>query len=308
MDNADAHYLLSLLTAPVFESTALLLLTEHGGCERLSWLRVRPYTVIMDYDDVSDVEKQLTRCLEEGNAHSVLANIVNSCEFDESETELRGKLLFVDDSKTVRNSIKRLLSKNGYDVDVAESSNQALKMVQNERYDLAVIDYFMPNMLGDELCRRLRDDPETANITTSIYTSAHLNTIIKRSLDSGAVECMFKNESEDLFLARVDSMNRSSNIKKAVEKEHRYMEGILSSVGDGVYGVDKQGRISFMNPAAKAILGFEDKEYFGQEPHGLFHYANANGMLNPSSACFLSRAYESGDRLENWHTDFWDRG
>ena len=46
--------------------------------------------------------------------------------------------------------------------------------------------------------------------------------------------------------------------RKTVDAERRRLEGILSSVGDGVYGVDVDGTIQFINPAAVDLLGYAD--------------------------------------------------
>ncbi|QZY30080.1 ATP-binding protein [Nocardioides coralli] len=48
-------------------------------------------------------------------------------------------------------------------------------------------------------------------------------------------------------------------------------ELLLTSVGDGIYGVDRSGRISFVNPSAAEALGFRTDELLGREAHGLFH-------------------------------------
>jgi len=67
-----------------------------------------------------------------------------------------GRILLVDDSKTVRVKYKKLLTKEGYSVDVAIEATQGLEMALNNHYDLAIIDYFMPGDNGAQLCKNLQ--------------------------------------------------------------------------------------------------------------------------------------------------------
>ncbi len=127
---------------------------------------------------------------------------------------------------------------------------EAMIKAKHAQYDIAIIDYFMPHENGDVLCRRLREDPQTANITTAVITGTYLEDLIKDTLAAGAVECMFKNEANELFLARVAAMARTVRINQSIESEHTRLASILGSVGEGVYGVTQQGEITFMNPAA----------------------------------------------------------
>jgi PAS domain-containing protein len=74
--------------------------------------------------------------------------------------------------------------------------------------------------------------------------------------------------------------------------------GILSSVGEGVYGVNTAGRNTFCNPAANAILGYAENDLLiGESAHAMFQYANADRTAVYPETCFLQRAYELGDQL-----------
>ncbi|MBV2096373.1 MAG: response regulator, partial [Candidatus Thiodiazotropha sp. (ex Codakia orbicularis)] len=117
------------------------------------------------------------------------------------------RVLFVDDSRTVRVKYQRLLTANGYHAATAATVAEGFDKAVASQYDIAIIDYFMPDATGDVLCQRLRDHEATATVTTAIITGTYLDKAIKQSLEAGAVECMFKNESDDLFLTRIDAMS-----------------------------------------------------------------------------------------------------
>jgi len=66
------------------------------------------------------------------------------------------RVLVVDDEVFVRDSIKMMLKSEGYAVDLAESGKQALELLENDRFDLIVVDYSMPEMRGDELATLIK--------------------------------------------------------------------------------------------------------------------------------------------------------
>ena len=119
------------------------------------------------------------------------------------------RILFVDDSASVRLFYRRLMTRHGYQVETAGSVEEGLQKALEQPFDIAIIDYFLPGANGSELCRALVNHRDTAEITSAIFTSSYLDQVIKDALKSGAVECMFKNEAPELFLARIAAMSRS---------------------------------------------------------------------------------------------------
>jgi len=66
------------------------------------------------------------------------------------------KILVVDDEKDIREGVQRILTRMGYTVLTAGQGEEALKILENERVDLAILDLKMPGMDGMELHHRLR--------------------------------------------------------------------------------------------------------------------------------------------------------
>ncbi len=304
--NSAADDLLSLLSSQTFSGRLVLVLSEEKEANTFNWVAQRKNTNHFLWQDYRKIGSSL---------QTYIANEKHISPSQQAYSNTRCnplkkhniKILFVDDCKSLRCSVYKLLSKHGYHTDIAASVDEGMAMALNNHYDLAIIDYFMPDATGDELCRQLRDHPKTSHIISSIYTGTYMDKIIKTALNAGATECMFKNESKALFLTRVNSMCRAVITKQAIEKERQYLRGILGSVGDGVYGVNNEGKISFMNASAKRILGLTDLDFVANKPHKLFHYAHADGAHNPDESCYLSKAYRSGERLINWQATFWTK-
>lgn len=65
-----------------------------------------------------------------------------------------------------------------------------------------------------------------------------------------------------------------------VKKLSAWRSLLLNSAGEGIFGVDREHRCTFMNPAALMMLGFEEKEVIGQDVHSLFHATFPDGTMN----------------------------
>lgn len=209
----------------------------------------------------------------------------------------RIRILFVDDSQSVCQAYSDMLERAGYAVDVAASIAEADKRVAEKNYDLVVVDYFLPDGSGDELCKRLseREDPPILAVITGSYRED----IIRRCLLAGASECMFKNEARELFLARIRTLARTVEMRRSAEIEREQLDGILGSVGDGVFGVDGDGRISFVNPTGLRLLGYGDDN----DLIGLLAQAAIHPQESPRSSP-LSRAYSDGVPVHHIETMF----
>ncbi len=294
--------LLVLLEKPAYCHAAVIILSEDSDPGQLSWLRQRPGTALLMWEEYREIRAALER------VQRTLPDITNEQSSIPGDiTDHPGiHILLVDDSPTSRLTYRNLLTDNGYTVELAASVDEGYELAVNGDFDIAIIDYFMPGQTGDCLCRRLRENHATRDMVMSILTGTYLDQVIADSLAAGAVECMFKNEANELFLARVAAMSRAVRTRRSVERERRYLEGILNSVGDGVYGVHNDGRLSFINPVARSILGFSENERLnGLDAHELFHYAGRHGEGYTREQDFLARAYDTGERLDDWQAVFW---
>ncbi|MFO7603041.1 MAG: diguanylate cyclase, partial [Gammaproteobacteria bacterium] len=238
--------LLTLLSEAPLRQLPVLTLAHDADPAKLNWTTGRPHSAFLLWENYYDARECLNQLL--STSQPMLA--------EEPHGEVITVLL-VDDSPTARVKFSRLLKDTGlYQTITAAGVDEALEKLEHHSAEIAIIDYFMPDHNGDVLCRRLREHPATATMQTAILTSTYSDKVITEALAAGAVECMFKNEPENLFLARVSAMRRTVFMTRRIDQERRRLEGILSSVGDGVFGVNREGIITFANPAVSKIMGF----------------------------------------------------
>ena len=74
----------------------------------------------------------------------------------------------------------------------------------------------------------------------------------------------------------------------------RETETLLTSVGDGIYGVDPSGHITFVNPPGAVALGHSADSLLGRNAHEIFHGPQPDGSAYPEAGCYITEAIEEG--------------
>ncbi len=290
----ESKQLLVILDREPYSEVPVILLSNDAELELLNWMSTRKKTALVPWENYQEAASSLEAMLNPEAQEPVIEQ--KKAYRDESKINV----LFVDDSKSIRVYYQRLLERNNYQVIPASSVEEAYRLAHEQKVDIAIVDYFMPEQNGYVLCQKLRDDPLTAEIRTAVITGTYLDSVIRDCLQAGAIECMFKNEAEELFLARLSGMRRFIEVQRSIEQQRENLAAILESVGEGVYGVDKDSRVTFMNPAALRLLGLCDvKPLLGLNADEAFH-VNKQDMERD----LLKEAYYSGEQLQGWETQF----
>ena len=290
----ESTQLLVLLDREPYSETPVILLSNDAEVDLLNWMSTRRKTALVPWENYQEVTTSLYTLLTPGpepveEKRSIFQNRKPT------------RVLFVDDSKSIRTYYKRLLERNGYEVETADSVKQAYDIAINTPVDIAIVDYFMPDENGYVLCQKLRDDERTENIRTAVITGTYLDSVIRDCLQAGAVECMFKNEAEELFLARLSAMRRFIEVQNSIEQQRERLQAILESVGEGVYGVDNDGKLTFVNHATLKVLGSDsDDSLLGVPAFDALHYAEDDRHAEDQ----LRDAYGKDAKLRCWETRF----
>ncbi|MFQ6136684.1 MAG: PleD family two-component system response regulator [Candidatus Hydrothermarchaeales archaeon] len=80
------------------------------------------------------------------------------------------KIMIVDDEQSIRFVIRRILEKEGYDIIEAESGEECLDRLEQEKPDLILLDVMMPGLDGWTTCSRIKNRDDTKEITISMLT------------------------------------------------------------------------------------------------------------------------------------------
>jgi polar amino acid transport system substrate-binding protein len=100
-----------------------------------------------------------------------------------------------------------------------------------------------------------------------------------------------RDELEDKVKERTASLWEYQQQLEETEERSRLL---LNSVRDGIFGVDLEGKVTFINPAALQMLGYEAEEMMGQEVHSLIHHSYDDGSDFPVENCPMREAFTDG--------------
>jgi two-component system nitrogen regulation response regulator NtrX len=133
------------------------------------------------------------------------------------------RILVVDDEAGVRSSLQGILEDEGYRVDTVESAEAALSRISTGRYDLVLLDIWLPNMDGMEALARIRErDPDAAVIMISGHGTIE-NAV--RAIQLGAYNFVEKPLSLDKTVIAVSSALK----QRRLEQENRYLRARVES-------------------------------------------------------------------------------
>ena len=116
------------------------------------------------------------------------------------------KILVVDDSPTERFFVVDLLTKNGYQVVIAENGEEGIAKAKAEKPDLILMDVVMPGLNGYQATRTLTRDPATRNIPVIVCTTKGQETDKIWGLRQGAQDYLVKPINGPELLAKIAAL------------------------------------------------------------------------------------------------------
>jgi len=159
-----------------------------------------------------------------------------------------------------------------------------------------------PPGLADRLRKALRDGHAIENMPVSLRGQA---AITRGLLSAWRASSDATSPRLVLNATCTEDLDRSLAELRQLRTRH---ELILGAVGDGVYGFDREGRLTFGNAASMDILGWDPEHLRGKIAHDVHHHSHADGSPYPRENCPIYAALRDGavhrvDHEVFWHTD-----
>jgi diguanylate cyclase (GGDEF)-like protein/PAS domain S-box-containing protein len=108
------------------------------------------------------------------------------------------------------------------------------------------------------------------------------------------------------LISAVLDITERLQVERALKENERTLREINTVLGEGVYVLDPDQRIVFVNPAAEDLLGWSAAELLGEHAHEMFHYKRPDGTPFPAEECGAHKSLHSGEVHRN-HEDYFIR-
>ncbi|HEX2269912.1 MAG TPA: PAS domain S-box protein [Pyrinomonadaceae bacterium] len=170
----------------------------------------------------------------------------------------RGRVLIVDDDRRILDLLVDLLELEGYEIASAMDGAEGASLAHSFAPDVVISDVVMPVVGGLELCRRLKQDPQTASIPVLLISGIRkADEAGMEGLYAGAddyLDLPFRNEELLVKVARLVERHRSA--AALTESEERYRQ--LVELSPDAIVILQRGKFTYVNPAAQRLWGASD--------------------------------------------------
>jgi len=225
------------------------------------------------------------------------------------------KILIVDDEPQICDSLKILLSRQGYEITTANSGKKALEILESSSFDILLLDMVIPDLSGFEIMDHINSSGYDLLIIV-ITGNASIESAVK-ALKKGAYDYLRKPFEYEELLRRVGNALNQQRLGyekkiingKLARSEERY-QYLIQNSPDIIYMLDNNGNFTFVNFVVEELLGFSRLQLMGQHFTTVVHEDDidkANRFTSGNSTCdyssmvqelrFLSRKSEQVFRL-----------
>lgn len=168
--------------------------------------------------------------------------------------------------------------------------------ISSGEHAVALISLLLLILFGAVMVTVVRRTAQQQGNILSLATELEAERQGSRALQAQFDEAIEKRTMELQMV--VGALNREIAERIQAEEEVRELQKqlslILNSAGEGILGLDSNGRVIFMNSAASLMLGWEADELIGNTHHEFIHHTHPDGSIHPVEDCPIYMAYRDG--------------
>lgn len=194
------------------------------------------------------------------------------------------RILVVDDNPDMLDICSQFLGGAGYEVIEAETGEECLSIVREQRPEIVLLDVILPGIDGFDVCKTIKSDPSMAGVFVVLISgevTAAENKIA--GLNAGADEYIARPIMMQELIARVDAMVRIQKSEAALREAHAELERRVAArtqelyasekrfrtfielAPEVVFSLDAAGVITSLNPAFEALTTWKREEWLGKK-------------------------------------------
>lgn len=140
------------------------------------------------------------------------------------ENNMSSLVLIVDDEYAGRETLQSVLEGEGYQLEMAENGAQAIEKAKKLLPDVILLDVMMPGMTGFEVCERIRNDPQIAEIPIIVLTALDDREALLTALKAGADDFISKPFDRYELRARLLGITRLNRYQKLLQERAKLQE------------------------------------------------------------------------------------
>ncbi|RPJ22359.1 MAG: response regulator [Chloroflexi bacterium] len=140
------------------------------------------------------------------------------------ENNMSSMVLIVDDEYSGRETLQSILEGEGYQLEMAENGPQAIEKAKELLPDVILLDVMMPGMTGFEVCQRIRNDPQIAEIPIIVLTALDDRESLLTALKAGADDFISKPFDRYELRARLLGITRLNRYQKLLQERAKLQE------------------------------------------------------------------------------------
>jgi putative two-component system response regulator len=187
-------------------------------------------------------------------------------------------ILIVDDEYSGRETLQSVLEGEGYNLLMAENGPQAIEKAKSFLPDVILLDVMMPGMTGFEVCERIRNDPQVAEIPIIILTALDDRESLLTGLKAGADDFISKPFDRFELRARLIGITRLNRYHKLVQEREKLqqshanlLEAYEATIEGWSHAMDLRDRETEGHSRRVAELTVEMAKAFGMKDEELVH-------------------------------------
>jgi two-component system alkaline phosphatase synthesis response regulator PhoP len=146
-------------------------------------------------------------------------------------SDRKSRILIADDNAPNVELLEAYLADVDCDLVVAVDGQDALEKVQKFQPDLVLLDVMMPRLSGFEVCKRIKDNPQTRRIMVLMVTALNELGDIERAVDAGTDDFLSKPVNRLELVKRVENMLRLRHVTDEVERLRQYIQQMEDEAG-----------------------------------------------------------------------------
>lgn len=241
------------------------------------------------------------------------------------------RILVVDDHELVRRGICSVLTAEPSITLCGEAVDgyDAIEKAKALRPDIIVMDVSMPRLNGLDATREVKrifpnieivivSQHEAPEMMRQAFNAGACGYVVKSSISADLLSAVAKAKDREIFVkpAIKDDENRNPDLQEILQRSAAYEQALreseerfrsaMNNLAEGLYTLDNEGHVNYINPSAEKMLGWAPKELLGKNMHESVHYKYRDGAPYPEDNCPILRVLHDALEIHEFE-DFYMR-